>query len=274
MKNLFLIIFLFVSVSVSGQEISIISSDRPDQSESPEVVSKNHTQFEVGFGYDKSQYTRVFPLGENGTVEYTSITELTSTPEVLVRMGVFKDVEFRLSTVLATTKWSNRPEGIFDTPAETRFGPIGIGAKLKLSDEKGFIPSIGMLVENSMPGLTQKGGSIFNPSIRFCFSNELTNKISLSYNLGVDLVSDESSVATGLYTFAAEYSLSALAGVFGEVYGFIPFNDQISSSHYVDGGFTFLMNKNLQFDISGGYGLQKQITEFFIAAGAAFRFAN
>jgi hypothetical protein len=41
----------------------------------------------------------------------------------------------------------------------------------------------------------------------------------------------------------------------------------------MDGGFTWLVSDNLQLDISAGAGLNHAAPDFFISAGAAWRFA-
>jgi hypothetical protein len=47
---------------------------------------------------------------------------------------------------------------------------------------------------------------------------------------------------------------------------------EIGVEHYADGGFTFLVNDNLQFDIRAGVGLNRRADNFFTGAGLAVRF--
>ncbi len=42
--------------------------------------------------------------------------------------------------------------------------------------------------------------------------------------------------------------------------------------HYLNGGFTYLVNNNLQLDIRLGYGLNSAAEDFFTGAGAAYRY--
>ena len=43
------------------------------------------------------------------------------------------------------------------------------------------------------------------------------------------------------------------------------------TEHYADGGFTVLMNNNLQFDIRAGVGLNEDADDVFTGAGFAIR---
>jgi hypothetical protein len=271
MKKLFLILFLLISISVSAQEIPEIITDRPDQSESSEIVPLKRFQVEAGFSRDRTQSELVLETG----LIYKNTVENLATPEVLVRYGLFKSLELRISTAFTTTKITNEFL-IKEESTSTEFGPVTIGAKIKLSQGMGIIPSSAVIVETGMPALTIKGmSSYINPAVRFCFANDLSDNASISYNLGIEVDNEQTTVTTGLYTLALGFSLSDRVGMYGEVYGFIPFGSNNGSAiHYLDGGFTFLARNNLQFDISGGYGLQKNITEYFVAVGVSARFPN
>jgi hypothetical protein len=264
MKKILLVIFLLISSSVYAQEIPEISTDRPDQSESPDVVPLKHIQFEAGLSFERFE-PNPNPVG------FT--VDNFSTPDLLVRYGLIRNMELRFGTSVTTTKVNLPP---LVGSSETEFGPLMIGGKFKLAEEGEILPATSFLAEIEMPALTIKeSDSYFNPTIKMCFSNGLSSEAELSYNIGVNFDNEGSETrSTFLYTLSLGLSLSDRVGIYGEVYGFIPFESGGSSTNYIDAGLTYLVKNNLQLDISAGYGLQSNVRHFFIAAGVSARFPN
>jgi predicted porin len=262
MKKLFLILFLLVSSSSFAQEIPPISTDRPDQTESPDIVPLKYTQIEAGLSYERLRYDHI-----NGV-----IYEIFTTPDVLVRYGLAKTVELRFGASVNTGKTTVNGLG---NSTSTDFGPLMIGAKFNITEEGEILPKTSLLFEADMPALTIKSSdSYFNPAIKLCFSNELPTLGELSYNLGIDMDNGgNTTTSTFLYSISFGFDFTSRVGMFTEVYGFIPFESQ-SSRHYVDAGFTYLVNNNTQIDVSGGYDFQDNLTDYFIGAGISFRFPN
>ena len=78
-----------------------------------------------------------------------------------------------------------------------------------------------------------------------------------------------------IYTVTLARDLGQGFGGFIESYGFftrydVP--DEIRGDHRMDGGFTYLYNHDVQFDVSGGVGLTENAPDYFISAGISFRF--
>lgn len=269
MKKILLILFFLTSSSAFAQNVPEISTDRPDQSESPDVVPLKHTQFEAGFSFE-----RLEPTPQNSLYKYS--LDIYATPDLLVRYGLNNGMELRFGTSLTTSTSAVEISGLGKfSGSETDFGPIMIGGKFKLGEEGEFFPATSLLFEAEMPALTIKNSSsYFNPSVKLCFSNAMSSTADLSYNLGINIDNENSTVVTGLYTLSVGLSLTDRIGMYGEIYGFLPFERNSESSHYLDAGFTYLVKNNLQLDLSGGYGLQKNITDYYIAAGVSFRIPN
>lgn len=260
MKIILLITFLLISVSVSAQELPPISTDRPDQTEAPDIVPLKYTQIEAGISYERLR-------SDGGDF----VHEIFATPDLLVRYGLAKTVELRFGTSINTGKTTVNGLG---NSTSTDFGPIMIGAKFNITEEDEILPKTSLLFEADMPALTTKSSnSYFNPSIKLCFSNEMSEIGELSYNLGIDVQNESTTTSTFLYSVSLGFDFTNRVGMFTEVYGFIPF-ERTNSRHYVDAGFTYLINNNTQIDVSGGYDLQENITNYFIGAGISFRFPN
>ena len=67
-------------------------------------------------------------------------------------------------------------------------------------------------------------------------------------------------------------SLTESIGTYIEYFGAYPASDGEDASHVLNGGFTFLVNDNLQFDIRVGFGLNEQAPDLIAGAGFAVRF--
>jgi len=123
----------------------------------------------------------------------------------------------------------------------------------------------------SLPKLASKKlkTDYYTPEFRFTMQHTLSEKQTLSYNLGAewDGISPE---PTFIYTLTSGYSFSEKISGYIELYGFIP---QIQKAdHRFDAGLNYLLNPNHQLDISGGIGLSETSPDYFVALGYSFRF--
>ncbi len=99
--------------------------------------------------------------------------------------------------------------------------------------------------------------------------HKLTKKISLGYNLGVEW-DGESPEPTYIYTLTQVTSLTKKINCFAEVYGFAP--SLSKAKHSFDGGLTYLLNKNLMIDLSGGLGLTNNAPHNYLSVRLSYRF--
>lgn len=249
MKKIVLFIGSFVVSlnSAMGQEMPSIQTDRPDQTECPFIVPKNYFQLENGFSYEK----------------INNQTNQIVAPTILTRFGINDHFELRLITEWSVEdQYSSKTSGI---------NPILIGFKTRLFEEKGAIPLTSFIGHIGIPKAGSKSlqTTYYAPEFRFTMQHTLSEKQSLSYNLGAEW-NGESAEPTFIYTLTSGYSLTKTIGVYIELYGFCP---QISKpDHRFDGGFTYLLHPNHQFDVSGGFGLSKISPEYYVALGYSFRF--
>jgi hypothetical protein len=104
--------------------------------------------------------------------------------------------------------------------------------------------------------------------MRFAFSNTLSDNLSLGYSLGAEWYG-ENAIPDYYYSITLGITATKRIGTFIESFGFIP--EEGKPSHLVDTGITFLVLPNLQFDISGGIGLNKNATDAFFGIGLSYR---
>lgn len=245
--KILLINILLVSSMAFSQDLPSIQTDRPDQTECPFIVPKNYFQLENGFSYEKTK---------------ANSTEIIA-PTILTRFGINDHFELRLIT-----------EYIIDNinfEKTSGLNPVLIGFKTRLFEEKGIIPVTSFIAHISIPKIASKNftTSFYTPEFRFTMQHTLSDKQSLSYNIGAEW-NGETAEPSFIYTLTTGYSITEKIGGYMELYGFVP---QIEKpDHRFDAGFTYLFNPNHQLDISSGIGLSKTSPKHYFSLGYSFRF--
>lgn len=241
--------FLGTTNNVFGQILMSIQTDRPDQTECPFIVPKNHFQIESGINFEKVNHT------ENN-IFY---------PTVLWKYGVNENFELRLISELTKNKnIGNITTGI---------NPVKVGFKAKLIEEKGLMPKTSFIGHFAIPFLSSPKlrTNYFAPSFRFTMQHTLTDKISLGYNLGAELYGEKAE-PTFIYTITSGISFTQKVGTYIELYGFAPQREK--PEHRFDGGITYLLKPNIMFDISSGFGLTINAPKYYTSLGFSIRLPN
>lgn len=232
-KKISAVLFLFSIGTISAQQIV---TDRPDQTEASSIVPLKSLQIEAGTLFLRS-----------GGVQANTY------PSILWRYGISETFELRILTEYETNKIMNssiKSSGISD---------IQIGTKIQLFRKEGVNTEIAFLSHLIVPSAKDeisngKLGTINKLSI----SHSISEAIGLGYNLGYDNFGTGSGSLT--YSVALGFSLSEKWGLYVEPYGeFVNFDNHFAS---FDAGFTYLVNNNLQLDISYGTGLNYEMNYF------------
>jgi hypothetical protein len=247
-------------------EITPLFTDRPDQTECPFLVPTKMFQVETGYSveYDRNKNT--------DTRNYTYNT-------TLLKYGVSKNWEFRLVAEYLGTKTISRNGG--NAQYRSGMNSVSIGTKIFICEERGIIPTMALLAHLELPYM---GSSHFKvkhlaPRFRFAMQHTISERISLGYNIGGEWDGD-SQAATIIYTASLGISLLRNVNMFVEAYGFMTenstveneFNGSFSQDHRLDSGFTILLKRNLQLDLSGGMGISELSPDSFLSTGLSWRF--
>lgn len=246
----FLLGIIFVSQSLYSQ-VGDISTDRPDQSESPYLIDKGYFQVEAGISSENDEPVKDFKINT------------LSAPSVLFRYGIAKNVELRGGIEVINSKTTS--SGI--STSESSMGPIMVGTKIKLFTEKRSMPETSLILSISIPF---KDNSAFQSDyigtdFRFVMTNNLSKRFTLSYNIGGEF----GAGATGIYTVSLGASIVNKLGGFVELYGFMP--QKFLPDHRFDAGLTYLILKNVQVDAAFGFGISERSPDFFIGGGVSVR---
>lgn len=253
---LLVLVLVVIGFVATAQSTSDMTTDRPDQTEAPVLVPQGGFQMETGFFIERTNQknTAISDIGYNTS---------------LLKYGVNENLELRFITEYLGHQTKNREGRVSNVKG---FSPIAVGVKLKLADEKKFWPQAALIGHINL----KTGSKAFEPSntaadFRFTFSHTLSDKWSLSYNLGAEW-NGETPEATFLYTLAVGYALTNKLGAFIESYSFFP--ESSKADNRMDGGFTYKVNSNFQLDISGGLGLSSNAPDYFVSTGLSFRILN
>jgi hypothetical protein len=236
-------------------------TDRPDFTEASVTVGRGVAQLETGYTYFSD---------DDGT---TSVRTHTA-PEALLRVGMFAEwFELRL----AYTYFE-------ETTSETGVGrstvngsdDLYLGMKLALTGQAGILPEMALVPQMRVPsGSNEVTAGETLPGLNWLYGWDLNDWIatggSTQFNRRLD------DVTTQPYTEWAQswtinYSLADWMGGYTEWFCLAP--DGADSNHcenYFDGGLTFLMTNNVQFDVRAGVGLNDAAADMFAGVGLSVR---
>ncbi len=242
-------------------------TDRPDFTESTGAVPTGHLQLEMGYTFTHDRE------GSDRVRDHT-------TPELLARIGVANNFEFRIG-------WEGYSFTRLRSDAPTRFGrafgreelsqgsnDVTFGFKLKLAEQDGWRPHTGIIGEISVPwGSTNRSSGDVDPAIKFLWAYDLSDSLSLAGNLNVGIPTENSHrFVQASASLVLGVALTDRVGTYVEYFGFYPGSERTDAAHSLNGGFTFLVHPNLQFDVRAGAGLNEEADDFFTGVGLAWRF--
>lgn len=242
------ILIIIIPNLLLGQFNETIRSGRPGQAIGAYTVGKKVFQIQTGLSYNQIKN------GIDETKTYLSNTVL--------RFGIFE--KFELSGVV---NWQsdnfklNRNE-----EKSTGISNTQIGGRLNILERKGAIPAIGIQGRVLFTSLdrnfkNQMVGSKFILST----GNKITDWFSLGTNWGVIWIGDNHGPKS-FYIINFSFGLTEKIGAFAEIYG--SFNE--FSVNY-DFGFSYLINNDLQLDLSSGWQGNNEITNWFLDIGVSWR---
>ena len=247
-----LFLLILIAAGAKAQEsIPELITDRPDQTESAEVVPLNALQIETGFVVFNDKANRV----QHTSYAYNS---------TLLRYGILPNFELRLGLEYLGNKTDISSNSI------SGFGPLYTGFKVKISDEQKGMPAIAILGALTLPFTANEEYKPSEPAanMRLSISHTLSDRISMGYNLGAEW-DGETPTPGYFYSIALGIGISDKVGLFAESFGLLGANDK--EEHLLDAGVTYLLLPNLQVDISGGIGLSENAADSFVGAGLSFR---
>ena len=244
-----------LTASSAGAQTStappVISPDRPDFTDSSQVVGHGVLQIETGVRREHSDRD----------------SREISAPNLLARFGIGPRFEMRFAADGYISQVVRTPVGEVHTNGHS---DITVGAKLKVVDgaAAGFDISLQPFV--SFPTASNGLGSDgHDPGVKLGWERDLPHDVGISGNVNVTSSSD-----SGGRTWTRELSVSVdkaigpAWGGFGEIYGALH-DGQCDCA--IDTGLLHTIGANSQIDIEAGRRVSGDAPRWFVGAGFAVR---
>ena len=234
--NILLLLAVF-PLSLAAADVEL-EGDRPDFTESANVVPFGSFQLEGGYTYSASDDVKEHAFGE-----------------LLLRIGVWHRLELRLG--INSMNWS-------DDGTDKEFGKDdpSLGFKIQIlhgSEQFHFFrPDMSLIVGTSIPvGTDEFTGEKWQPEAKLCVSWGVTDWFSFGTNLNYTYAYDTAkndwfSQFSG--SLVLGFSITSELGAYGEYIVFAPEAKGSGSANYLSTGLTWLVTKNVQVD--GRFGIQ------------------
>ena len=251
-------------LATSRRQAPELITDRPDKTESAVTVPPGYVQLETGWTFTREDEGGV-RLGTHDV------------PGTLVRIGIVRWMELRIgwngytSEKVRVGSFQARESGIGDTE-------LGVKIHLRSESEEALLPEMAFLMGTSLPsGNDSFSTQRADPSFLFSLAHSISERVGLGYNVGmawesgVNEAGRRTTLSNYLYSLAVGVGLSDRWGSFVEVFGEIPGSSAGGPANSFDGGFTYLLRKNVQLDFGGGVGLSRAAEDWFVGAGLSLR---
>ena len=236
-------------------------TDRPDFTEASTTVGRGVVQIEGGY---------TFTHDDDAGVR----TDTHSFPETLLRVGMFAEwFEFRadwnyLIEETATAGLTTRQSGAED---------LTLGVKIALTPQECILPETGIIFQFSVP----TGADAFTadevlPGVNYLYGWELNEDLTLGASTGVTAANDD--ITNDTYdqfsqSFTLGYSWTDKIKSYTEWYVLAPVSaDTDRPQNYFNGGFTYLLSNDVQWDIRAGVGLNEAADDYFVGTGLSVRY--
>jgi hypothetical protein len=233
--------------------------DRPGFGDSTGVTPVGHFELELGYRFE------YFDHGDTQSRTH-------DVPEALVRFGVLDDgLELRLET--DGYEYSRSVNGS-ESDTQSGFNDLQVGCKVKLSDQRQYLPNIALVVSTTVGvGSRKVSDRDVQPTIELTWDKDVGHGVDISGSgaarysntAGDHFVQGAGSVLVG-------YAVSDQIGWFAEYFFISPNANDSATANYADFGATYLLTKRIQLDGTVGFGLNRVSKNFFTEPGITVLF--
>jgi hypothetical protein len=223
-----------------------LSADRPTFTPSPLVIPKGALQLEAGYTFADASNIEVHSLGE-----------------VLLRIGLTNEVEFRVGWLGYV--WLDQFGSTISSGAND--GTLGIKWSINRAGEKGGV-DIGILAGTSVPiGDANISTGEWQPGASLVIGWGLTEWLSLTTSLGYAYQFVARRFDQGFISASFSAATSPRFSLFLEGYGFNKEQAGGSGSLLTNGGIVLALGKRWLLDARVGIGLGDSATDVFAGVG-------
>lgn len=247
--------------STGGPDLDeALVTDRPDFTEASSTVGLGVVQIEFGY---------TFSLDDDGQTRNRG----QSWGEPLLRYGILHEwLELRVGLFPVTE--SLRQGVSRDSTSGTE--DLYLGFKLGLTPQAGWYPEMAIVPQMTVPtGSTAFTNNEVLPGVNWVYGWELSDDFSTAgstqFNRSRDGSGESYMEWAQSWTLAA--SLTERWGSYAEWFAFFPHSSvDAKPQHVLNGGLTFLICDDVQWDVRAGFGLSDEADDFFCGTGLSIRF--
>ena len=277
-KNVVVFALLFGFQIITAQYTEIINSKRPGFSESPYGVGTKVFQLETGIFYHKRAVSQLFDtsksLGGNLFLRYGAFLEKLEfnldlayqqdkrvfnnvIPTYYYNVSGLSKLRFGVKYLIHNQKYTDKSKEVRSWKKRTAF------------DMKRLIPSVGMYVgvnpnflskDFKQEGVSLKGAVLLQ--------NDISSRFVVLTNLIVDNILLKDKMEFG-YILTATYAVNTKWSIFGENQG--TFSTYRNNEFQFGAGTAYLLNNNVQFDISARGDFFADKLNYYLALGGSWR---
>ncbi|RIL03022.1 MAG: hypothetical protein DCC75_13110 [Proteobacteria bacterium] len=229
-----------------------METDRPDFTEGTQTMQPGHLQVESGYTYTSDD--------DGGDLDEHVL------PELLLRIGVIDDLEFRLA-------WEGYISSKVDGHTDDGLSDFSVGFKHRMYQQAGHIPDFSFIGELSLPaGSSELSSDEVVPEVKFLWGYGF-ERFDLAGNLNFSgPIGEEGRYFEVANSETIGFDLTESIGAYIEYFGIYPAEDAIETTeHYLNGGFTYAATDSLQLDLRAGFGMNDAAADFFTGVGLALR---
>jgi hypothetical protein len=238
-----------------------IVTDRPDFTESSVTVGAGITQLEMGYTYS-------YDSNSDGSSRNHSF------PETLLRIGMLADwFELRLDWNYSDGR--NQVVGVgFDSVSGAE--DLGIGCKLALTPQEKILPESAIILQMSVPtGSDELTANEVLPGFSLLYGWDITDNWAMGALSGISRALDDETgepYAELAQSWTVVRSWTERLGSYTEWFVIATSGaDTNHTENYFNGGFTYLITDDVQWDIRAGVGLNEAADDYFVGTGLSIR---
>ncbi len=232
-------------------DVPELVTDRPDFTESSEVIPRGWLQLEGGISL------------EGDTQDATSHRGV-GLPAALLRLGLGFRTELRVSAegLVSESTPGSRSSGHSD---------MELGAKLRLLNQSSAGIDLALLpfvsLPTGAPGFTSGG---LDPTLKVTWARDLPAGFGLTGNVNTAWLSEEGArFQQHALSFSLGHALAAGWGGYAEAYGFSKMSRDSGAGVTVNGGVSRPIGRHLQIDLEAGRGVTDAAPDWFVGVGFA-----
>lgn len=237
-------------------ELSALVTDRPDFTESAEVVGRAVFQMESGFTFDK------FTLeGER--------SRSISGPYPLLRLGLSRRVELRFAG--DGYSWQRTSSLTEDERANGR-SDYSAGGKVKLFDQTRALPDFAVIAAVTLPkGHPHFRAAGYDTEFKFCFAKDAPLGFTVSSNVNLAPVKDAAGhYISRAFSISAGHAMWRNLSMYIETYN-VTIDRNLGTSTILNGGLTHPIGKGVQVDVLTGHSVAGRQVGWFVGVGLSIR---